>query len=192
MQIRSGSICQSLSEDRVQQRTANLHSHAGAPHRQPLPGSFGAPKWEPLLQTPADAFSWGCCVPPRAPPGGAVCHPGPLCTSWGCCAPLCAGQGCGYWCAACEFLGTVPPGAPLLELLLVSFEDGKNKKSSLAFVLNSDQLLTSTVSPLQFLQFLPTQSTLLAPSFQFSDVDNMNIPASPGTDHRARCLSSEK
>lgn len=73
-----------------------------------------------------------------------------------------------------------------------SLEDGKNKKSSPAFVLNSDQLLTSPVPPPCFLQFLPTQSTLLAPSFQFSDVANTNIPVPSVTDHLSCRLSSEK
>lgn len=65
-------------------------------------------------------------------------------------------------------------------------------ESSLAFVLNSDQLLTSIVPPPHFLQFLPTQSTLLGPSFQISDVDDMNISASSGEDRKSCPLSSEK
>lgn len=100
--------------------------------------------------------------------------------SWGC-SPRCPTAG-----AAASF---------------VSFEAGERGKkktqqkknpSSLAFVLNSDQLLTGIVPPPHFLHFLPTQSTLLGPSFQISDVDDMNISASSGADRKSCRLSSEK
>lgn len=73
----------------------------------------------------------------------------------------------------------------------LSCEDGKGEKknSPLAFVLNSDQLLSSTV-PLPW--FLPHKAHSWAPSFQFSDVSDMNISVPSGTDHRFCHLSSKK
>lgn len=103
-------------------------------------------------------------------------------------------HGAENWVRACHLWirGVGPPDAPTVELpfllSLVKMERGK-KNSPLAFVLNSDQLLTSTV-PLPW--FLPHKAHSWAPSFQFSDVSDMNISVPSGTDHRFCHLSSKK
>lgn len=88
--------------------------------------------------------------------------------------------------AACELVGSVPrcPSSGTA-ISFVSYEDGKEEKNSpLAFVLNSDQLLTSIVPLPHFLQFLPPQSILLGLQLQVSYVSDMNISVSSGTDHK--------
>lgn len=135
---------------------------------QALAGFPLAEGWETLLQTPCPDFSVGVVVHSqghRAAPSathGAKGH------------------------AACELVGSVPrcPSRGTA-ISFVSYEDGKEEKNSpLAFVLNSDQLLTSIVPLPHFLQFLPPQSILLGPQLQVSYVSDMNISVSSGTDHK--------
>lgn len=134
-----------LPKDRTQQRIANLQSHAGAPHQPPL-----SPK--SLLQIPPSWFLCGCCVS----------HPGaqdyPISHTQG------REPGKGH--TACELVGSVPrcpsSGAAIS---FVSYEDGKEEKNSpLAFVLNSDQLLTSIVPLPHFYSFYPHKAHSWAPS----------------------------
>lgn len=164
-----------LLKDQTQQRIENLQSRAGAPHRPPLSGSGRLPlaqEQESLRQIPSSWFLCGCCVS----------HPGargsPISYTWG------REPGKGH--AACELVGSVPRCLSSgTAISFVSYEDGKEEKNSpLAFVLNSDQLLTSIVPLPHFLQFLPLQSRLLGPQLQGSYVSDMNILVSSGTDHK--------
>jgi len=142
-----------------------------------------------LCPTPGhQGFSCRCCVPrpiTGASPTGVVSHtPAPGLLPWVLC-PTAGHRGC--------HTAPSPPGAPTATrgaenrvralplnswrwsprcpssgtaISFVSCEDGKGRggeKTPLAFVLNSDQLLTSMVPLPRFLQFLPLQSTLLGP-----------------------------
>lgn len=159
-----------LPKYQTQQRTADLQSHAGAPHQPPRPGSGRAPT-SPRVGVPP-GFLYGCCVS----------HPG----AWGCPISHTRGRKPGKGHAACELVGSVPrcPSSGTA-ISFVSYEDGKEEKNSpLAFVLNSDQLLTSIVPLPHFLQFLPPQSILLGLQLQVSYVSDMNISVSSGTDHK--------
>lgn len=86
--------------------------------------------------------------------------------------------------APCELVGSVPRcPSSRSAISFVSYEDGKKEKNSpLAFVLNSDQLLTTIVPLPHFLQFLPPQGILLGTQLQVSYVSDMNI--SVFSDHK--------